>query len=126
MLLRHGAGLLRVHRVVLASLAVATVVGCSAGAAERRGVGRTRDRFAPTDEAMPREAAPRVPDATTGTASPPLLAPPPAALVPADPLGIPAPPRGSVTSDTGGRMARPTPIGQLAPEEPPPDEPPAR
>jgi hypothetical protein len=49
--------------------------------------------------------------------------PPPTAAVydapPSDPLGLPTPPPGSRTSDNGARHARPTPIGQLAPEEPP-------
>jgi hypothetical protein len=52
--------------------------------------------------------------------------PPPTASVvpsipspPTDPLGLPTPPPGSRTSDRGDRRARPTPIGQLAPEEPP-------
>jgi|GEM_PF-2684466 len=55
-------------------------------------------------------------------AAPPMgVAPAPAAYVPpADPLGIPPPPPGSKTSDGGNRLARPTPVGQLAPEDAPP------
>lgn len=47
--------------------------------------------------------------------------PPPTAVAPpVDPLGIPPPPPGSRTSDRGDRLARPTPVGQLAPEDAPP------
>ncbi|MBL9088150.1 MAG: hypothetical protein JNM10_13505 [Planctomycetia bacterium] len=55
-------------------------------------------------------------------AAPPTATPPPAAVYvpPVDPLGVPPPPPGSRTSDRGDRLARPTPVGQLAPEDAPP------
>ncbi|MFO0931161.1 MAG: hypothetical protein U1E39_00475 [Planctomycetota bacterium] len=57
-----------------------------------------------------------------GDPTPPPTAAPPAVVytAPVDPLGVPPPPPGSKTTDRGDRLARPTPVGQLAPEDAPP------
>lgn len=103
-----------------AGLAVALLAlcGCAAGpTAERRAARAGTTPALSADTPMS-----PVPDdsliPSTGTRGPA-----PVRIV--DPLGIPPPPPGSVTSDAGSRLARPTPVGQLAPEEPPPADDPA-
>lgn len=95
-----------------AGLAVALLAlgGCAVGpTAERRAARAGTTPALSADTPM----APVSGDPSGGTRGPA-----PVRIV--DPLGIAPPPPGSVTSDPGSRLARPTPVGQLAPEEPPP------
>lgn len=77
----------------------------AAGRAARNANPELRGDPAPPPTAIPSASAPA-----------PIVVPTPVA----DPLGVPPPPPGSRTSDRGDRLARPTPVGQLAPEDAPP------
>ncbi len=114
-------------RVPALAATIALLAGCTTARP-----GRSRH----TDESAPRVTAPA--DAVTGTppapttssvapaaAAPPAAAPPPA--IRSEPpvvRSVPTPAGPERTSDNGDRTLKPSPIGQLAPEEAPPPPPP--
>ena len=108
-------------------LAFALATGVLLSACSAPPTGGTAVYRRPGDEAMaattavapPTVARPMPPPVASPTvvATPTVVAPP-APRVVAAPAPAPAPTTG--TSDKGSRLARPTPIGQIAPEEAPP------